>query len=83
MFRAHVLIIRRSKLHYTASGVITSMGGRLVHETSNWNWNLRVSAFWNPQGLHRDCFIMYISYMNHVTADRGANSANIKAPIQY
>jgi len=26
MFRAHVLIIRRSKLHYTASGVITPIG---------------------------------------------------------
>jgi len=25
MFRAHVLIIRRSKLHYTASGIITPM----------------------------------------------------------
>jgi len=23
MFRAHVLIIRRSKLHYTASGIVT------------------------------------------------------------
>ena len=32
MFRAHVLIIRRSKLHYTVSGIITSIGGRLVHE---------------------------------------------------
>ena len=32
MFRAHVLIIRRSKLHYTASGIITPIGGRLVHE---------------------------------------------------
>ena len=31
MFRAHVLINRRSKLHYTASGVITPIGGRLVH----------------------------------------------------
>jgi len=31
MFRAHVLIIRRSKLHYTASGIITPLGGRLVH----------------------------------------------------
>jgi len=27
MFRAHVLIIRRSKLHYTASGIITPIGG--------------------------------------------------------
>ena len=28
MFRAHVLIIRRSKLHYIASGIITPIGGR-------------------------------------------------------
>ena len=26
-----MLIIRRSKLHYTASGIITPIGGRLVH----------------------------------------------------
>jgi len=31
MFRAHVLIIRRSKLYYTASGIITHIGDRLVH----------------------------------------------------
>ena len=31
MFRAHVLIIRRSKLHYTASGNITPIGGHLVY----------------------------------------------------
>jgi hypothetical protein len=31
MFRANVLIIRRSKLHYTASGIITPIGGCLVH----------------------------------------------------
>jgi len=31
MFRAHVLIISRSKLHYTASVIITPIGGRLVH----------------------------------------------------
>ena len=31
MFRAHALIIRRSKLHYTASGIITLIGGRLMH----------------------------------------------------
>ena len=32
MFRAHVLI-RRSKLHHTVSGIITPIGGRLVHES--------------------------------------------------
>jgi len=31
MFRAHVLIIRRSELRYTASGIITPIGGRQVH----------------------------------------------------
>ena len=31
MFRAHVLIIGRTKLHYTASGIITPIGSRLVH----------------------------------------------------
>ena len=30
MFRA-MLIIRRSKLYYTASGIITPVGGRPVH----------------------------------------------------
>jgi len=30
MYGAHVLIIRRSKLHYTASAFITPIGGRLV-----------------------------------------------------
>ena len=31
MFLAHVLIIRRSKLYYTASGIITPVGGHPVH----------------------------------------------------
>ena len=29
MFRAHVLIIRRSKSHYTVSGIITPIGNQL------------------------------------------------------
>jgi len=31
MFRARVLIIRKSKLYYTASGIITPIGGGPVH----------------------------------------------------
>ena len=31
MFRADVLIIRRSKLYYKSSGIITPIGGRPVH----------------------------------------------------
>ena len=30
-FEDHVLIVRRSKVYYTASGIITPVGGRLVH----------------------------------------------------
>ena len=33
--RSPVLIIRRSKLHYTGSGIITTIGGRLVHGLSS------------------------------------------------
>ena len=33
-FEHYVLIIRRSKLYYTASGIITPVGGRLVHRTA-------------------------------------------------
>ena len=30
-FEHHVLIVRRTKLYYTASGIITPIGGRPVH----------------------------------------------------
>ena len=30
-FEHHVLIVSRSKLYYTASGIITPVGGRPVH----------------------------------------------------
>jgi len=36
MFQAHVLIIRKSKLHYTASGIITPIGDCLVHRLVNY-----------------------------------------------
>ena len=40
MFRAYVLIIRGSKLRYTASGIITPIGGRLVHRLRQSSVNL-------------------------------------------
>jgi len=43
MFRAHVLIIRRSKLHYTASGIITPIseihGQQTVVKISHKNYS--------------------------------------------
>ena len=32
----HVLIVRRSKLYYTASGIITPIGGSPVHGTATY-----------------------------------------------
>jgi len=55
MFRAHVLIIRRSKLHYTDSGIITPIGGRLVHGTATYRGDDTrgcVMQFWPPDDKH-------------------------------
>ena len=35
-FEHHVLIVRRSKLYYTASGIITPIGGHPVHGTATY-----------------------------------------------
>jgi len=55
MFRAHVFIIRRSKLHSTASGIITPIGGRLVHDTATYRCDDTrgcVMQFWPPDDEH-------------------------------
>jgi len=63
MFWANVLIIRRSELHYTASGIITPIGGHLmhrlreepVHETATYRCDdIRgcVMQFWPPVDEH-------------------------------
>ena len=36
MFRALVLIVRKEKLYYTVSGIITHIGGRPVHRTATY-----------------------------------------------
>jgi len=35
-FEHRVLIIRRSKLYYTTSGIVTLIGGRPVHRTATY-----------------------------------------------
>ena len=60
VFRAHVLIIRRSKLHYTVSGIITPIGGCLIlsqsmHETATYRCDDTrgcVMQFWPPDDEH-------------------------------
>jgi len=49
MFRAHVLIIRMSKLHYTASGIITPIGGCLVQKLL---WNKFYASIWLNTEMH-------------------------------
>ena len=38
-FEHHVLIVRRAKLYYTVSGIITPIGGRPVHGTATYKCN--------------------------------------------
>ena len=59
MFRAHVLIIRRSKLHYTASGIIISVGGIPVPMLRDGTVTYRcddnrccIIQFWSPDDEH-------------------------------
>jgi len=59
MFRAYVLIIRRSKLHYTASGIIKSIGGRLVHGLTEWiklvkHWD-KYTEMHGQQNFEKSC----------------------------
>jgi len=51
MFRAHVLIIRRSKLHYTASGIITPIDGRPGAITNYYFLNMRGETLSGCQDL--------------------------------
>jgi len=44
-----VLIIRGSKLYYTASGIITPVGGRPVHRLREASLNLYMG--WPPTGV--------------------------------
>jgi hypothetical protein len=37
MFRAHVFIVRRAKLYYTVSGIITAIGSHPVHGTATYS----------------------------------------------
>ena len=48
MFRAQVLIVRRSKLYYTVSGIITPIGGRPVHGKATYRC-----------GDTRDCIVQF------------------------
>jgi len=55
MFRAHVLIIRWSKLFYTTTGIITPIGSSLVHERATYRCDDTrgcVKQFWPPDDEH-------------------------------
>jgi hypothetical protein len=55
MFQAQVLNVRRSKLYYTTSGIITPIGGRPMHQTATYICNDTrgpVVQFWPPDDEH-------------------------------
>ena len=55
MFRAHVLIVRRLKLCYTAPGIIKPIGGLPVHGTATYRFDDTrgcIAQFWPPDDQH-------------------------------
>jgi len=59
MFRAHVLIISSSKLHYTATGIITPIGVKIALHSLRYHHTYRcddtwgcVMQFWPPDDEH-------------------------------
>jgi len=55
MFRAHVPIVRRAKLYYTVSGIITPISGRPVHATATYRCDDtrdRIIQFCPPDDEH-------------------------------
>ena len=90
MFPAHVQIIRRSKLYYTASGIITPIGGRPVHKTkfcaSSWLINkvnilkCLVSKTSETMGFERK--LRMVGTTNQSARDTILNSENKNSLIQ-
>ena len=60
-FEHHVLIIRRSKLCYTASGVVTPVGGRPVHRLTQ---RQLIANFDVLLTVHLSIFILVINQLN-------------------
>ena len=56
MFRAHVLIVRRSKLYYTASGITTPIGGCPVHRLREDSQPVHRTATYRCDDT-RDCIV--------------------------
>ena len=67
MFRAHVLIVRRSKLYYTASGITTPIGGRPMHRLRG-DWMECIPLWYNK--------IQYTAHSSielYIVTDRNKN----------
>jgi len=63
MFRAYLLIIRESKLYYTASGIVTDLGGRPVHRLREDS----LCMFRTPCAHHQEVKIVHKSLWYHHT----------------
>ena len=58
MFRAHVFIVRRAKLYYTVSGIITPTGGRPVHRLREDSQSVHRTATYRCDDT-RSCIIQF------------------------
>jgi len=77
MFSAHVLIIRRSKLHYTASGIITPIG------VKSFKAPLFISVI-NQLDAHNFCFTVSLfhayTFFEHMCLSSGGQNC-IRLPL--
>jgi len=64
MFRAHVLIIRRSKLHYTASGIITPIGVMIPEAEMYGQQNVKICDLLSS--LQTICDLKLLETINNV-----------------
>ena len=79
-FEHHVLINRRSKLHYTASGIIAPIGGSPAHGWTVWSGQFEAEAAsdrptlltgqqpsWTPLRVWRRCRKVFLHAINPMT----------------
>ena len=71
-FEHHVLIVRRSKLYYTVSGIITLIGGRPVHG---------LSEAWNKLIIKQILWIKLVNYWDKYTEMHGQQNIKINKDV--
>jgi len=73
-FEHYVLIIRRSKLYYTASGIITTVSGRPVHRLREDSWNVMAHGDAREGKWRGNWRMQWVAITLHTTSEHGVSS---------